>query len=227
MHRVVRVSSLIAVAVLVASCQTSSGNPSPAEIGDGLLAVTDLDTEWRETQRDVFDERGVENPVLDAGAFCPAAEVAAGELDTLAGQAGADVEFQKKDGSAAIRLQAWSNAETASFDDAVSTAAGICDGATWTDESGATATFTVVVGPDVGDSSVHWSTTIVPTNDTSDMGDKGDKATSTGRTSVVRWGDAVMVLQYGTFGSGASATIDDMWWTELVGEAYEKLDDAL
>lgn len=225
MHRVVRASLLVAAVVLVASCQTGAGNPSPTEIGEGLLAVTDLDTEWRETQRDVFDERGVENPVLDAGAFCPEAEISPDDLDSLAGQAGADVEFQKKDGSAAIRLQAWSNADTVTFDDTVSVAVATCDGQTWTDEFGTVATLAVVEGPEVGDSSVHWSTTFAPSDDNGDQ--KGDKANSIGRTSVVRFNDAVMILQWGTFGSDAAASIDEIWWSELVGEAYEKLDDAL
>lgn len=214
-------SFLIAAAALATSCQTANGNPTPAEIGDGLLAVTDLDTEWRETQRDVFDERGVENPVLDAGSFCPEAEIDPDELADLAGQAGADVEFQKKDGSSAVRLQAWSNADAVLFDDTVSSAVIACDGKSWTDQFGTAGTFTVLDGPDVGDSASHWSTTLVPS------GDKGEKATSTGRTSVVRFGDVVMILQWGAFGDDPVAEVDETWWTELVGEAYEKLDDAL
>ena len=209
------------VVALLAGCQSANGNPSPAEIDDGLLSVTDLDTEWRETQRDAFDERGVENPVLDTGAFCPEAEIDPDELAELAGQAGADAEFQKKDGSAAIRLQAWSNSDAVLFDDTVAAAVLACDGKSWTDEFGTTGALTVIEGPDVGDSSVHWSTTFVPS------GDKGEKAESTGRTSVVRFGDVVMVLQWGVFGGDPITDADEQWWSELVGEAYEKLDDGL
>lgn len=220
--RMTRIVPPLAVcALLLAGCRTADGNPSPAEIGEGLLTVTDLDTDWRETQRDVFDERGVENPVLDTGSFCPEAEIDPDELEGLAGEAGADVEFQKKDGSAAIRLQAWSNADAVLFDDTVGTAAVACDGKTWTDEFGTAGTFEAIEGPEVGDSALHWSTTLVPS------GDKGDKAVSSGRTSVVRFGDVVMILQWGSFGGDPSVGIDETWWAEVVGEAYEKLDDAL
>lgn len=220
MRRLVSVVSVSAL-VVIAGCRAADGNPTAAEIGEGLLTVTNLDTAWRETQRDVFDERGVENPVLDVGSFCPAASADVAEMETLAGQAGADVEFQKKDGSAAIRLQAWSNADAVMFDDTVASAVVTCDGKSWTDEFGTAGTFAMVDGPDVGDSSVHWSTTLVPS------GDKGEKATSSGRTSVVRFDDVVMVLQWGAFGGEPGADVDETWWSEIVGEAYEKLDDAL
>lgn len=209
------------VVTLLAGCQTANGNPSPSEIGEGLLSLTDLDTEWRETQRDAFDERGVENPVLDTGAFCPEAEIDPDNLAELAGQAGADVEFQKKDGTAAIRLQAWSNSDAVLFDDTVAAAVLACDGKSWTDEFGTAGTFQVIDGPEVGDTSLHWSTVLVPS------GDKGDKAVSSGRTSVIRFDDVVMILQWGSFGAGPTDTPDEKWWSELVGEAYEKLDDGL
>ncbi len=215
------IMSVLTATAIASGCGTTSANPTPAEIGEGLLTVTDLDTDWRETQRDAFDERGVENPVLDVGSFCPDAAVDGADIEDLAGRSGADVEFQKKDGSAAIRLQAWSNADAVMFDDTVAAAAIACDGESWTDEFGTAGTFAVVDGPELGDSSVHWATTLIPS------GNKGDKATSAGRTSVVRFDDVVMVLQWGAFGGESVAEVDETWWSELVGEAYEKLDDAL
>ena len=42
-----------------------------SEISRALLTESDLGGNWRETQRDIFDERDVENPVLDRSLFCP------------------------------------------------------------------------------------------------------------------------------------------------------------
>jgi hypothetical protein len=206
------------VVIGLSSCQTASDAPSASEIGDGLLTVTDLGTQWRETQRDVFDVREVENPVLDPGAFCPESNLDTTELTDLAGQSGADVEFQQKDGASAIRLQAWSNSDAAGFTDVVLVAVATCEGAEWNDEFGTNNTFDVVEGPEVGDAAIHWTTTNQPS------GAMADKMSSVGRTSVIRFGDVVLVLQWGVFGDDG---IDPVRWAEVVRRAFEMLDDSL
>ncbi len=214
-------SVVITAALLVGGCRTSNDALTPTEIGDALLTVTDMGTDWQETQRDVFDQREVENPVLDAGVFCPAAEVDVAELESLAGQSGADVEFQKKDGSAAVRLQAWSSADAADFAEVIVGAAAACAGSEWSDQFGTSNTFENVDGPEIGDSSVHWSVATLPPSDSD------DKFASVGRVSVVSKGEMVIVMQWGTFGTSVSdLDFDVTTWAEKVGQAYQLLDDA-
>ena len=57
---------------------------STSEISRALLTVSDLGGNWRETQRDIFDERAVENPVLDRSLFCPASPSAPPSLSKRA-----------------------------------------------------------------------------------------------------------------------------------------------
>mgnify|MGYP006289734529 FL=1 len=150
---------------------------------------------WRVAQRQVFDERGPENPSLDPSVWCPDSADANGNLEEYAGQVDADVEMQflgTAPGPRLMRLQAWANENSGKYlTDAVS-AARVCDGATSTDSSGAVSTTTVIANRDIGDQSVSWAQTVTPP-----PGTEKDKMESMSRTTIARFGSIVMVLQLG------------------------------
>jgi len=60
---------LLAVPVLLGGCvRSASGEkPNPEQISDALPTITDFEGDWKETQRQVFEVRDVENPSLDYG----------------------------------------------------------------------------------------------------------------------------------------------------------------
>ena len=75
-------------------------------------------------------------------------------------------------------------------------------------------------GPNVGDESVSWGTTTAPPSGL-------DKASSTGRTTVARLGEIIMVLQIGDYATGADlAALTDEEWRDIVQRAADKLSDA-
>lgn len=220
-----RLGAVVAVCVLAGSACTKSGsgNPSPGELADALLTVTDLDSQWNETQRQVFDERGNENPSLDPSMWCPDAKTIATPLVDLAGQAGADVEMEYKGltGNARmLRQQAWSNADAKDYLATIKETVTLCDGKKWTDESGATTDFSNVTEPDVGDEAVSWSSTLTPPT-----GAEKEKYTAKGHVVVVRFNDVVMVLQAGDFSpEGTGKSMTDAEWLDLVDRAVAKVD---
>lgn len=214
---------LVLGATALFGCHSSTGSwHSTTELSEALLTVSDMGGEWRETQRDVFDERAVENPVIDSSLFCPAASRIASTLDALAGQAGADVEMQMKETTRMMRLQAWDNPDASAFFTAVSTAVTTCDGVEWTDaDVGVTTTFEAVAGPTIGDDSVHWAIVSSPPADNPD-----GKFGGAGRTSVARFDDVIMVLQVGDFAlDPTSVAMSPSDWRALVTLAAEKIGD--
>ena len=124
--------ALSCVALGLSGC-TKSADTSPEGLAGGLLDITDMPGDWQETQRDVFETRGDENPSIDPSTWCPEASDAAAGLDDLAGDAGADVEMQMQiDGKEIprlMRLQVWRNDDVRTYFADVLTVLNICDGA--------------------------------------------------------------------------------------------------
>jgi len=215
--------ALLFVALGPSGC-TKSADTSPEGLAEGLLDITDMPGDWQETQRDVFETRGNENPSIDPSTWCPEASDAAAGLDDLAGDAGADVEMQMQiDGEEIprlMRLQAWRNDDVRTYFADVLTVLNICDGAKWTQDPGVTTEMWKIDGPEVGDESVSWGTQEVPPEGT-------DKASAMGRTTVARIGEVIMVLQIGDFMTPSSiGELSDDDWREIVQRAADKLADA-
>jgi hypothetical protein len=164
-------------------------------ISDALPTITDMPAGWDESQRQVFDERGNENPSIDPSVWCPAAADAAENLVELAGRSGADVEMQQERPAGMprmMRLQAWANDDVEDYLRDAEEAVRICDGETVTQDSGAVETYSVIEGRDIGDESISWMQKTTPPPAT-----QGDKLESVGRTTVARFGSIVMVMQLG------------------------------
>jgi hypothetical protein len=181
---------------------------------------------WDESQRQLFDERGNENPSIDPSVWCPAAADAAENLVELAGRSGADVEMQQERPAGMprmMRLQAWANDDVEDYLRDAEEAVRICDGETVTQDSGAVETYSVIEGRDIGDESISWMQKTTPPPAT-----QGDKLESVGRTTIARFGSIVMVMQLGDAGfTGEAAALDeDDWWSivELAGERLDDLD---
>lgn len=219
---------LLAGSLVGAACTKSdgSGNPSPAELSAALLTVTDMPTGWSESQRQVFDERGNENPSIDPSVWCSAAADESKDLVALAGESGADVEMQWSGGKGPrmMRLQAWSNADAEEYLAAVRASAGACDGVSATDADGVTVETSVIVGRSIGDESVSWSERTTPPAAT-----QKDKLEAVGRTTVARFGNVVMVLQLGDAAPAGTGTLmpEDDWWTvvQLAANKLKKASD--
>lgn len=221
--RTTRTVALLAGLVLIAGCRQVSGEPhSTTELSDALLTVSDLGAEWQESQRDIFDERANENPVIDASTFCPEVVESVGVLDDLAGQAGADVEMRAKSTTRMMRLQAWDNEDSDRFFSKISDIVRTCDGTKWSDDAvGTSTTFDLIDGPSVGDESIHWIVTSSPPSDNPD-----GKFGGAGRTTVARFGNVTMVLQVGDFALDPTSVLmpeDD--WRGLVLKAAAKIDE--
>lgn len=215
------VVALLACAALLPACRTANDTlQSPSDLVVGLLTVDDVGTDWRETQRDAFDRREQENPVLDDHQFCTAGATDAGRLTGLAGQAGADVEMQEKDSSRRLRLQAWSNNDVDEFFDAAQAAAEACDNTEWTDVDGVTYSFDVIDGPDIGDDVIHWKVLASP------PAGKPEKVFgAAGRTTVARYGKTLMLLEAGDFAPDAALQLmSQEEWAEIVNRAGSKID---
>lgn len=219
-----RVSSVgLLVAIVLCGC-ADTADKTPEALSRGLLDITDMPGEWQETQRDVYTSRGAENPSIDSSTWCPKAKDEVAKLEDFAGDAGADVEMQMQvDGvevSRMMRLQAWTNDSARDYFAEIVTVVNMCDDAKWTEEPGVTTEMWKIDGPDVGEESVSWGSQIFPP--------KGkEMATSTGRTTVARPGEVIMVLQIGDFTASSSVgALGDTVWRDIVQRAAVKLSDA-
>lgn len=220
-----KVTTWLACAVLAAGAGcTDSADTSPRALSKALLEITDMPGDWQETQRDIFETRGNENPSLDPSTWCPDSSDEAVSLVDLAGESGADVEMQMQvDGEEVprlMRLQAWRNDDVRQYFEQLLTVVNICDGANWTEEPGVTTETWKIDGPEVGDESVSWGSRLVPP-------EGKDAAASMGRTTVARLGEVIMVLQIGDFTTTSSVgELTDADWREIVQRAADKLADA-
>lgn len=219
--------SAVVCSLVLTGCQRSIEKQvaSPATISEALPTITDMPGDWDETQRQVFDERGPENPSIDPSVWCPAAADLGDELVVLAGQSGADVEMQANTASGLprmMRLQAWTNDDVDEYVDTAAEAVGLCDGATITDPNGTVETFSIIDGREIGDESVSWEQTATPP-----PGLQGDKFQTVGRTTIARFGSIVMVLQLGdaAWTDDVVPLDEDEWWAivELVGRRLDTL----
>lgn len=225
----------IAILLVVASAATTSCTrrsgvkyPTPEQLSSGLLTVTDVESKWNETQRQVFDTRGNENPSIDPSIWCPAASTTANDLVNLAGDGGADVEMELKKsqagtGSRLLREQAWSNENVKEYFTTASSAVDSCDGAEWTDQdSGVTNSIEKLSDAGVGDESVGFSSTLTPPASA-----EGEKFSGTGRLIIVRVKNTILVLQAGDFGpTGSASEMTDSEWKSLVETAVDKITQA-
>lgn len=208
--------------ILVSGC-SKSADKSPQGLSERLLGITDMAGDWRETQRDVYSTRSNENPSIDPSVWCPDAATEAAKLTKLAGDAGADVEMQAESNGKEIprlmRLQAWRNDSVRQYFETVQTVVNICDGAKWTQDPGVSEEMWKIDGPEVGDESVSWGSGTTPPSGT-------DKATASGRTTVARLGEVIMVLQIGDFTTDPkSEALSDDEWRAIVQRAADKLAD--
>lgn len=211
--------------IVFASCgDSSSGFPTPQELSDALPTVTDMPTRWNESQRQVFDERDVENPSLDPSIWCAEAKTLSADLVALAGESGADVEMRAETETGMprmMRLQAWANDDVQQYFDDVQKSVEACDGVTVTDEFGAQMETKTIVGRSIGDESVSWMQKTTPPADTQD-----EKFESVGRTTVARFGSIIMVLQIGDAAMTGESELmnEDDWWA-IVEIAAKNLKD--
>ena len=221
------VRSVVVCSLVLTGCQRSIEKQvvTPAVISEVLPTITDMPGDWDETQRQVFDERGPENPSIDPSVWCPAAADLGDELVVLAGQSGADVEMQANTASGLprmMRLQAWANDDVDEYVDTAAEAVGLCDGATITDPNGTVETFSIIDGREIGDQSVSWEQTVTPPPSL-----QGDKFQTVGRTTIARFGSIVMVLQLGdaAWTDDVVPLEEDEWWAivELVGRRLDTL----
>jgi hypothetical protein len=119
-----------------------------------------------------------------------------------------------------MRLQAWRNDSVRQYFAQILTVVNVCDNAKWTQDPGVTQEVRRIDGPDVGDESVSWGTSLVPP-------EGKEMARSTGYTTVARIGEVIMVLQIGDFAtSSTSDVLTDEEWREIVQRAADKLSDA-
>lgn len=215
-------------AVVGVSCTRSAEGqlPTPEMISDVLPTITDMPGNWDESQRQVFDVRGPENPSIDPSVWCPAAGMVTENLVDLAGQSGADVEMMSEGPSGTprmMRLQAWANDDVEDYFRDAREAVMICDGQSVTADSGAVENYSVVEGRDIGDESVSWAqkTTLPPAT-------QSEKMESVSRTTIARFGSIIMVMQLGdvAFTGSAVAMDEDEWWSvvELAGKKLDTLD---
>lgn len=218
----VRGVSLLVAVLAIAGC-TRSVDKSPEGLGNRLLGISDMPGDWQETQRDVFATRSNENPSIDPSIWCPDAATEAEPLLGLAGDAGADVEMQfQLNGNEVprlMRLQAWRNDSVRQYFQTVQTVVNICDGAKWTADPGVNEAMFKIDGPNVGDESVSWGSSTTPPTGT-------DKPSSSGRTTVARLGEVIMVLQIGDAVTDTHVTaLADDEWRVIVQRAADKLGD--
>lgn len=225
-HKIFRAIATTSTLVLVAAgCGFGSSDnyPTPQELSDHLVTITDLPTGWSETQRQAFETRSNENPSIDPSIFCPEAKVAAVPLTALAGGSGADVEMQfKKSGEGArmMRLQAWSNADAQKYYDALLEVVTICDGKHRNDLDGAEVQTEIIEDKTIGDESVSWTDEVIPPKGS------GDKFETIGRTTVARFNNIIMVLQIGDAAPvGTAQLLNEADWWEIVTRAANKVDD--
>lgn len=213
--------------VLLAACSDSNGGgsdtyASPQDLSARFVTVADLGTDWRETQRDIFTTREVENPSIDPSMWCPEAQTVAEPLVGLAGNGGADVEMENKKhagGTEMFRLQAWSNADVEEYFSTLVDAVDACDGATWSN-AGADFMMEKSTTEQIGDESVRWKTDI-------DVMRGKDKMSSVGYTQAVRFGNEIVIMQMGTFVSPSGALVtDEAKWATIVDKVTKFFEDS-
>lgn len=224
--------SLFATGLLVASMMgctkaATGQKPTPAMLSDALPFITDMPGSWDETQRQLFDERGVENPSIDPSVWCDEARSTTRNLVELAGDSGADVEMKAEvaaGGARMMRLQAWSNDDVSAYVAGVVEAVRLCDGNSVTDLDGVSRSWQRIQNRDIGDQSVSWIDSTEPPENV-----QTEKFSSIGRTTVARFGDIVMVLQLGdaNFSGRIEPLSEEDWWTivELAGRRLDDLDE--
>ncbi len=219
---------LVSMTALAGCGREAEGQlPTPAQISAELLTITDLNGDWSESQRQIFEKRENENPSIDPSIWCAEAEEVTKNLVQLAGDSGADVEMQYRkttEGNRMMRLQAWANEDTKDYFRDAKEAVRICDGKNTTDENGATTSTEVIDNRDIGDESISWAQKTIPP-----AGTEKDKLESVGRTTIARFGDIVMVLQLGdaSFAGTAELMNENDWWSivELASKKLDKLDE--
>ena len=194
-------------------------------LSDALLTVTDMPSGWEESQRQVFNTRSMENPSIDPSVWCSQAKATAEPLVDLAGQSGADVEMSQSRGGNAgasmMRLQAWSNDDATEYFATAQAAVEKCDNVSSTDESGVSTKTEVIDGRSVGNESVSFSQETIPPPST-----QGEKFSSVSRTSIVRIGSIIMVMQLGDAGpTGSVQLMDEETWWGYVTQAVDKLEE--
>lgn len=192
-------------------------------LSDALLTVTDMPAGWEESQRQIFETRGNENPSLDPSVWCAAAKTTAEPLVELAGDSGADVEMNLNrgdgKGSSLMRLQAWSNEDVEEYFSTAALAAEKCDEATTTDEDGVTRKTSLITNRTLGDESVSWSERVDPPAST-----QGEKMSTIGRTTIARFNNVIMVLQIGDAAPTDSlALMEESQWWGIVSQAGKKI----
>ncbi len=193
---------LVTCLVGLMSCGDELTVYSPADLGERLLAPGGMGPGWTESQRDVFETRAPENPSIDPSLWCP--DYPTGKSDqlvSLAGDAGADVELQLGDPTAAeqptygLRQQAWSNRDAVDYLRELTDAVRICSGATWEgtgEDVGAEYRLTPLEAPTVGDEAVAVLVAITLSPE-----DGEPTMVMRQRMAAVRAGSIVMVLQEG------------------------------
>lgn len=214
-------SSVVLLSTVLWSCGGgTTGDPlTPQQLGDALPTVTDLGQGWSETQRDVFTNREPENPSIDPSLWCDRASTDDATMQTLAGDEGADAEFELSvpDGfHRGLRIQAWNNPDAKRYMTALDRAFDACNGEAWDDGAGSTYSVGPSEGPDLGDDSVHWTVRI--------DADGGVKSVWVARQWVVRTGYTIVVAQLGDVGPGTPLEpMDDEQWSSIVSEAIERI----
>jgi hypothetical protein len=221
------VLSGVVCSLILTGCSRSAEKQlaTPATISEALPTITDMPGDWDETQRQVFDERGPENPSIDPSVWCPMAADLGDELVVLAGQSGADVEMQAESATGSprmMRLQAWTNGDVEEYFDTAAEAVRLCDGTSGTDPTGTVETFSIIGGREVGDASVSWEQIVTPPPTL-----QGDKFETVARTTIARFGSIVMVLQLGdaAWTDSVVPLDENEWWSivELAGRRLASL----
>lgn len=226
--RYVRIFAALAIVGSLAACSDGVDDAtqkieSAKALSDSLLTVTDMPQGWAETQRQVFEMRGNENPSIDPSIWCSAAQKTAEPLVQLAGDSGADVEMSRNQGdgkgATMMRLQAWSNTDAEEYYSTAALAAEKCDGVSTTDASGVTTRIELITNKTIGDESVSWSERIDPPS-----GMSGEKFSSMSRTTIARYGSVIMVIQIGDAAPADSVLLmDESTWWDIVSTAGGKL----
>ena len=196
---------------------------STQELSRALVEVGDLPAGWTETQREMFDVRQLENPSLDNSLWCPKVSDSKSELNNLAGDAGADVEMEFREGtgvSVAMRLQAWSNSDVKRYFSLATSMIEKCDDESWTD-NGVTYTENIVDGVQVGDGSISWQVDISSKNATVNF-------SSTNKLSLVLFGDSIALLQYGkNTTAGSEESLLSAEWLTVANIVMKRLENQL
>lgn len=216
--------ALVSLIILASSCKTANDNSevTPTRISDALLSITDLDTGWSQSSRQVYTSRASDNPAIDTQ-WCPGAMASAAQLIQLAGDRGAlvDLKFAGSiPSSRTLSEDAWNDENAQSFMSKIKAVIDSCNGKTWTDEVGVTATLTKTSGRSFGDDSAGFSVAITPPASMAKQ-----KFPEVCRTIAVRTGSTIMILE--VWDSSKSNVMPDAIsgsaWTSIVGAATDKL----